>query len=231
MCVAAACAAGCVRQDTFPAHAPLTTEWDAPLINRPYRIQLGDRLSVRFFYAPELNDEVVVRPDGRISLVPVDDVDAAGLTPAELDKALTERFAVVVNRPDLSVIVRAFAAQRAFVGGEVTSPQMIELSSNMSVFTAIMQAGGPRPSGALENVVLIRRGEGNKCYVRKVDIRRVLKSGAGDIRLAAYDVVYVPRTIIADLGEFVDQYINRMVPRALGFSFLYDVNNEVQIRD
>jgi protein involved in polysaccharide export with SLBB domain len=224
-------APGCAPQAGLPAMPPQADTWDEPLINRPYRIQVGDVLGIRFLYATNLDDEVVVRPDGRISLMPIDEVEAAGLPPDKLDKILTERFAKVVNQPDLSVIVRQCAAQRAFVGGEVKAPQMIKLDASMSVFTAIMQAGGPMPSGTIENVLLIRRGEGNKCHVRKVDIRKVMSRGAGDIRLAAFDVVYVPRTIIADVGLFVEQYINSIVPRALGFNFIYDLNPEVQVQD
>src|SRR5205807_7562342 len=74
----------------------------------PYLIKAGDYLDIRFYKTPELNVEVFVRPDGKISLEIVGDVQAAGLQPRELAGALTERYAGELARPRVSVIVRAF---------------------------------------------------------------------------------------------------------------------------
>ena len=208
---------------------PIAEEWFTSGITEPYRIQVGDVLSVRFFYENRLDDMVRVRPDGRISITPVDDVPAAGLTPHELDQALTERFAKFINKPDLSVIVREFEAQRAYVGGEVARPGVVELTAKTSMLSAIIAAGGPMTTAALENVVLIRRGEGNACYVIKLNTNDIIRKGVGDVLLHPYDIVYVPRTIITDVGIFVEQYINRITPRFMGFQFLYTINPEVQV--
>ena len=217
---------------TMPSdEAPIgPQEWDDPTMKRPYRLQTGDLVGIRFFYKQDLDDEVRIRPDGRISLMPVDDVPAAGLTADELDAVLTKRFAHILQRPDLSVIVREFAAQRAFVGGEVKRPGVVELGSNVSALSAIMEVGGPLATAELDSVLLIRRGEDKTCYVRRLNVRQAMYNGTGDVLLHAYDIVYVPRTIVTDVGLFVQQYINNIVPRMFGFQFLYNLNPEVQVQ-
>jgi len=73
---------------------------------------VGDQLEIKFFYDTELNEQVIVRPDGRISLQLVHEVMAAGLTPADLTKLLTAKYAAELKKPELTVIVRSFGARR-----------------------------------------------------------------------------------------------------------------------
>ena len=73
-----------------------------------YFIQSGDQLQIKFFYNPELNEAVTVRPDGKISLQLVDEVQAAGLTPAQLDDFLTDRYSKELKKPAITVIVGSF---------------------------------------------------------------------------------------------------------------------------
>src|SRR4030043_1057184 len=109
---------------------------------REYKIQLGDQLDVKFYYNPELNEQVIVRPDGRISLQLIHEVSAAGLTPDELNQLLTRRYAAQRNKPELTVIVRAFGGQKVYVDGEVAKPGMLPLVGTMNVLQAISHAGG-----------------------------------------------------------------------------------------
>lgn len=85
--------------------------------NTDYVIYPGDKLEIKFFYNPELNDTVQVRPDGKISLQLVDDVKAAGMTTTELDKELTEKYSMEFINPTISVIVRSFTGEKIYVGG------------------------------------------------------------------------------------------------------------------
>lgn len=84
-----------------------------------YRLSAGDKLDIKFFYNPELNETVVVRPDGRISLQLVDEVAVAGITPAQIDVLLTSKYSRELKRPDVTVIVKSFGVQQVYVGGEV----------------------------------------------------------------------------------------------------------------
>jgi len=82
-----------------------------------YFLQPGDNLDIRFYKNPELNENVTIRPDGRISLEPIGDITAAGLTPVQLDKALTEKYSTEIKNSIITVIVKTFGGQRIYVGG------------------------------------------------------------------------------------------------------------------
>ena len=66
-----------------------------------YRLQPGDEIEIKFFYNPSLNEKLIVRPDGKISLQLIDELFVAGLTPAQLDKILTKRYATELKQPEL----------------------------------------------------------------------------------------------------------------------------------
>ena len=87
-------------------------------------MHVGDKFSVRLFYNPDLNQEVTVRPDGKISLLLVHDLSVLGLTPSELTDLLTESYAKHLQQPEVTVAVNSFAAQKVFVGGEVARREL-----------------------------------------------------------------------------------------------------------
>ena len=107
-----------------------------------YSIQPGDQLDIKFFYNPELNENVTVRPDGVISLQLVDEIHASGLTPAQLDDLLTQKYSHELKKPMITVIVRSFAMQRVYVGGEVNRQGFVNLTAGMTPLQAVLEAGG-----------------------------------------------------------------------------------------
>jgi protein involved in polysaccharide export with SLBB domain len=182
-----------------------------------YRINAGDILDVKFFYNPELNETVMVRPDGRISLQLANEVTAAGLTPDDLRKALSARYGKEINKPELSVIVRSFSAQRVYVDGEVFRPGMLPLTGPVTIRQAIAAAGGFRETARRTDVILIRqtqgKPEGFKVNLEDFDKNLDLSK---DVLLAPFDIVYVPRSNIAEVNKFVDLYIRRNIPVGAG---------------
>ncbi len=195
-----------------------------------YRIFPGDQLDVKFFYNPELNDSVLVRPDGKISLQLVNEVQAAGLTPAQLSTQLTQLYAKELKQPAVTVIVRSFTAQRAYVGGEVTNPGLVNFTSGMTVLQAVINAGGFKETAQPADVILIRKGPDNRPVPLRVDLQQAIK-GEGqsqDVPLEPYDVVYVPKSWIAEADKFVNQYIEQLLLYrgvTLGMGFTYQLNH------
>lgn len=184
-----------------------------------YVIRAGDELSVKFFYSPELNEELTVRPDGRISLQLIPEVVAAGRTPRELTALLQEMYAADLSRPEITVIVRSFTAHRVFVDGEVKKPAEIELSGELTALQSIALAGGFTEAARQNEVILIRRGDDGRPVIIPLnlrDIRRGRPTGR-DLALAPYDVVYVPRSRIANVNKWIDQYIRQNIPVSFGF--------------
>ena len=195
-----------------------------------YKIGSGDALSVKFFYTAELNEDVVVRPDGRISLQLVGEVVVGGRTPDEVSQELRDRYAGFLSQPNVAVIVRGFGSQKAFVGGEVKQPTMIPIDGRMTLADAVFSAGGALDTAAMSSVILIRKGEGER-EVYRVDLSGALAGEDPIPVLRAYDVVYVPKSFIAEVGMYVDLYINRLLPKNAAFSAFYQIAPVVPTTD
>jgi protein involved in polysaccharide export with SLBB domain len=193
----------------------------------PYRLGAGDVIDVKFTYNSELDARVTVRPDGAISLAMVGDIPVQGLSPAELGKEITTRFSEFRTHSEAVVIVTEFAGQRVYVGGEVNGPGLLALRGTLTGIQALLNAGGPKVSARLDNVILLRYEGKNTAEVRKINMKQIMKGKAPDVTLRPYDVIYVPKSRIAQAGLFVEQYINQMVPRSLVFP--YTLNNRVSI--
>jgi protein involved in polysaccharide export with SLBB domain len=189
----------------------------------PYLLQVGDVLAIKFFYNPELNELVTIRPDGHISLQLIDDVQAAGLTPAQLDAVLTVRYAGVLRQAEVSVIVQKYVSQKVYVGGEVNTPGFIPFEGNMTLLQALLHAGGFKETAKMSSVILIRNEGKEAPGWQQVKVDRMLKA-EGDERgmlLRPFDVVFVPKTAIATWNQFVEQYIQKLLPVTYTFGFSY----------
>jgi polysaccharide biosynthesis/export protein len=226
LCLLMACSS---NKELVQADQSSTAVTVAPLKVEPYTIQPGDELDVKFFYNPELNETVLVRPDGMITLQLVDDVKVAGLTPSAVDNLLTERYSKELRKPVLSVIVRTFTGQRVFVGGEVVQPGLITLAPGMNPVQAVFQAGGFRETAKPEAAILIRKGEGNKPIPVLLDLNQAMQ-GVGDgaaFELLPDDIVYVPKSTIAKINKFVDEYIQGMLMfNGWSFGIGYEIDKE-----
>jgi polysaccharide export outer membrane protein len=188
----------------------------------PYRIQVGDILAVRLLLNPELNEEVTVRPDGRISTTVAHDELASGRTVPQLDAALSRDYVKELQNPHVSVVVKSFAPARIYVGGEVANPgEFVNVGPELTVSQALTRAGGAKFSGDEKSVFIIRRGPNDAPEFLSVRYNDIItgRNPAADVRLAPYDVVYVPRTGVAEVYKFFNQYVQEFVPVSWGFSY------------
>jgi len=198
----------------------------------PYKIEPGDSLEIKLFYNPELNEIVTVRPDGKIALQLIDEVKVSGLTPADLDELLTNKYKKELRKPVLTVLVRTFTAQRVFVGGEVARPGLITLAPGLSPIQAIFQAGGIRDTAQLKETILIRKGQNNQPIPIRLDLAAAMAgSGPGaNFQLQPNDIVYVPKSAIAKANLWVSQYIQQLLLfNGWSWGFSYDVRENVTI--
>jgi polysaccharide export outer membrane protein len=156
---------------------------------------------------------VVVRPDGRISMRGVDDVLAAGRTPAELDSALTAGFAKILVDPSLSVIVDSFSAEKVYVVGSVRTPREIALAGPLSLLQGIAAAGGFSDGANKREVVIIRRQDQGQLAAFKINTDRILNDPeqSRELALRGQDIVYVPRSAAGQMGDFVTLYFREVV--------------------
>ncbi len=179
-----------------------------------YIIRSGDELEIKFFYNPNLNAQQKVRPDGRISLQLVHDVTAAGLTTKELEKVLTKKYSKFLKDPEITVIVTSFDSQKIYVDGEVKNPGMIVMGGYMDLLQAIASAGGLN-EGALRNQILIIRRNGmRQPFIIVADVEKILtgQDPAQNVVLEPYDIIYVPKSRIAQVNAWVDLYLRKNIP-------------------
>jgi len=208
------------------------TSGDATIRNGTYVLQVGDEISIKAFHIPDVEDTVRIRPDGKVSLVLLPDVPAAGLTTEELTKTLTSRYADYFQQPKISVIVRSFSNSKVFVGGEVGQPQLIPLSGSLTVLGAVLQAGGFKNTARTDSVILVRNDGYDHRVARRLNLKAALKGAEGDVVVKPFDVIYVPRSSIASVDQVVDQYVRQLIPAMLtsGFTYLWGPSSAVRVQ-
>jgi protein involved in polysaccharide export with SLBB domain len=205
-------------------------EFDPVAVDTEYRIRPGDVLTIKFFYNPELNETVPVRPDGRISLELIDEVRAAGRTVSEFKTELANLYSATLKQPVVAVIVKDIAPRRVYVGGEVGTPGLMEVTGRLTLVQALFQAGGLRRSAQTGNVVILRYQGTEQPKFMKVDINKALSEGDphSDVMLQPLDIVWVPKTKIARVNDFIDQYFRQVVPIPLSLGVTYILGGLVQ---
>ncbi|MGB8478099.1 MAG: polysaccharide biosynthesis/export family protein [Acidobacteriaceae bacterium] len=165
-----------------------------PSVDAHYRIGAGDVLTVNIWHEPEVSRNVPVRPDGKISLPLVGDVQAAGLTPTQLKTELEARFEKFLTNPDVSVIVAEIRSQRVNVLGQVMRPGTYALIPPMNVIDAVATAGGLREFAKPNKIYVLRTLPDGQVARIKVQYKNVLKGkrGSEDVMLQTRDTVVVP---------------------------------------
>lgn len=187
-----------------------------------YQIQPGDSLDIRFFYNPELNEQQLVRPDGRITLQLIGEEVVAGRTPHELETTLRNEYSHELKQPEIAVIIRGFGGQKAYVDGEVGRPGMVDLQGGLSALQALAQSGGAKATADLDDAILIRRVDGKPVAVPlNLEGARDGKDLGQDIQLRPFDVLYVPKSTIANVNTFIDQYFRQNVPIPFGAGYTF----------
>jgi polysaccharide export outer membrane protein len=157
-----------------------------------YRIGPEDVLHVSVWENKELTQDVVVRPDGMISIPLIQDVQAEGLTASELADVIHKRLLNFIKEPQVSIIVTQVNAPKVYVMGNVTKPGPYLLRSDMSILQALSLAGGFTQFASPRSIKLVR-GTGSRQEVRKVNYYNLIGDGGeGNYLLKPGDTIVVP---------------------------------------
>ncbi len=185
-----------------------------------YRVGEGDKLRILFPLTPEMNDDVVVRPDGMVTLRLGGEVMVADLTPAAASEAVARSAAGRLRDPQVVVSVQDPVSACIYVGGEVRSPGVWRMNGPMSTIAALQLASGVIETARLDKVILIRRAPDGRPMLRLVDLRALLEGkDVTDPRIFPGDILYVPRSRIAEVDLWVNQFIERVVPFQRTFNY------------
>ena len=219
---------------------------------------------------------VPVRPDGKITLPLIGDIQAAGLTVPELRYEINRQYAQFVRNLDTTVILKEVRSPRIFVLGEVYNPGVYETPQSVTAMQAIAMAGGLRNTASDSSIVVLRdmglpvpkgiRLDLDRVFdleesslseeweERRVRLReKLVNEGREDVSEAIFaelgdwrfirndlvlhrnDIVYVPKSFIAEVDKFIDQVFTRgvysLAPADSTMDFILDTWDVIHLRD
>jgi Periplasmic protein involved in polysaccharide export len=176
------------------AAAPTKNEESAPVASsEQYILGSEDVIEISVWKEEDLSKVVLIRPDGKISLPLIGDIQAAGLTAEELKESIKKSLINYVDSPTVSVIVQQINSLKIFIQGEVARPGVLELRSNTTLLQAISLAGGFTEWAKKDKVGVLRR-YGDKVVRIPVDYEKILSGEdlSQDILLKRGDTIVVP---------------------------------------
>lgn len=159
--------------------------------SRDYVLGVGDELTVTLWKNPELESTVFVRPDGRLSLPLVGEVEAAGLAPAELQQVVQARYGEFIGVPTVTVLVRQINSRKIFIVGEVANPGAYDLLRPLTIMQALALAGWVSDFAKMDELFVLREGTNRRI---EVNLKSIMsgKDAAGNISLELNDTIVVP---------------------------------------
>jgi len=189
-----------------------------------YILGTGDVLSISVYGQEDagLSQAVIIRPDGKISFPLVDDVQAAGLTPQQLDEAITEKLSKRIPNPEVTVSVTDFPSSeyQVYVLGEVGMPGVFPIHGEMTLLEAVTLAGSPTKNAYLDRVHVVRGGL-KKPTMISLNLKNIMYRGQvdKDIVLQPGDIVYVPEQFIVKVNTVIDRFLPTLRVVTLGAAF------------
>jgi len=190
---------GCSSVNAPDAPSTLPAAVAANESDSSYVIGPTDQLNIFVWRQPELSTQAIVRPDGRISVPLIDDLQAAGQTPTQLAGAITGQLKQYIQDPKVSVIVTNFVGpfdRQIRVVGEAAKPQAIPFRRNMTVLDVMIQVGGLTEFASGNRAVLVRNGSGGSRENYRLRLSDLLKEGdvAANAPVLPGDVIIIPQS-------------------------------------
>ena len=188
--------------------------WSPSIHSQPdkeFVLAPGDEIEISFLGAPNLDVTQIIRRDGKLSLHMIGEVQAEGKTPKQLQDEVAKLYESQLQIKETSLVVKSMAP--VFVGGAVRQPGQLQVPRPITALEAIMQAGGFFEREAeLANVLVIRHRDGKR-FGYSLNFKEALVGNPTPVfYLRPYDIVYVPRTPVTKVNQWIDQHINRMLP-------------------
>ncbi len=158
---------------------------------KTYRIGIEDELMISVWREPELSNQVVVRPDGKITLPLVNEIQVVGLRTDELQTVLTEKLKPYVNTPQVTVIVRGIRSLKVSLVGNVGRQGTFSLNGEKTILELLAEAGGLGPFAKTGAIYILRESEGKKVRIG-FDYKKAISGKGPNPALHAGDLIVVP---------------------------------------
>jgi polysaccharide export outer membrane protein len=164
-----------------------------PALGDEYRLGPGDKLRIEVYKDVQLSQSVQVRPDGKITLPLIGDLDANNRTPIELRDTITTSLKEYVTNPTVTVIVVEALASKIYVMGEVTHPGTMDLHGPTTILQALAMAGGFKEFANTKDVKVLRpKGDRGSVETIRFNYKDVINGDARPFYLRSGDTVVVP---------------------------------------
>lgn len=163
----------------------------APETSPDYKIGPQDVLRIDVWKEPEISRTIPVRPDGKVSLPLLNDVQAAGLTSVQLANVIRDGLTKYITSPQVTVIVTEINSRRVYCTGEVTKPGALSLLPAMTALQAISSCGGFTQFAKMKGVYILRNENGQQVK-HPFNYKEVIRGKAEDVPLQPGDVIVVP---------------------------------------
>ncbi len=189
-----------LMQDDIKSDVSASTE-EKDLVISDFTLGVGDQIEITVYRHQDLSKKSKISPSGSLYFPLIGSVQANGKGIRQIQDELTKKFSNYIVNPQISVEVISYEGQKLFVLGEVENPGVYQMRTPMTIIDAISTAGGITSDGKVKSVLLIR---GN---IDKPDIVNLnLKKGdlSQNVPLRKGDVVYVPRTFVANVDRFFE---------------------------
>lgn len=177
---------------TVPASSPAPAPARSAVAAAGYVIGPDDVLAVNVWKEPDLSRSVVVRPDGKITLPLLKDINASGSTPEQLQSRIEKGLADYVSKPSVTVIVQEAKSHKFNILGAVQKPGTYTLTGPMTVLDAIALAGGLREWAKEKSIYILRVGPDGTRKRIPFDYKKVVKGSSEDAVLEIRDTIVVP---------------------------------------
>jgi protein involved in polysaccharide export with SLBB domain len=179
----------------------------------PYLVRFGDELQINFNYTPELDRPVTVRPDGRVTLSWIGDLEVVGRTTDEIAGEIEEAYSEMVRNPELVVSVASVAPMRFYVFGEVRNPGFYDVQNRVTMLEAIAMAGGMTTRAEWKSVLIFHPISSDTGTVEQIDLENSISGDSYALHLVqSFDIIYVPPTFISNVNQFIREYFVNITP-------------------
>jgi len=188
----------------------------------------GDKLEITVYRNDDLKRTVVVSPGGRIILPLIGDIQATGVSIYELRDNITGRLARYIRDPQVTIGVLSTQSQKVTILGEVRKPGFFQADGAMTVLEAISNAGGFTLDAKQRSVLLIRGGMKDP-ILKKLDFESALSNGdlKDNFVLQRGDIIYVPRTLIANVDRFFGHLSTILAP-VISMEYGYFIGQRIE---
>ncbi|MBU1998826.1 MAG: polysaccharide biosynthesis/export family protein, partial [Candidatus Omnitrophica bacterium] len=172
-----------------------------------YIIGKDDDLRISVWQNKDLDQDVIVRPDGKITCLLIGDIHAEGKTINALAKDITQRLGDYIKLPQVSIFLQKIGGERVIMLGQVASPGVLSVKGGKTIMEAIGMAGGFTRDSVPSSTVLIRGGFASP-IIKRINLSRIFKGDLSqNILLQSQDIVFVPRKFISNLNYFLSQIL------------------------